>query len=236
MKYFLRIDDNTQGPYDVDQIREMLGRGVVPLTVLASEEKGTGEWSPTYLPALIGPEKPPSPATGPYYIIEGSETRGPYTTGQLRGMWNTGSITGKTMHCPEGDSEWRPLSSILHQLEPPAAPPPVAAQHSVPFVTAPKSKGVYIKIGIVVVIATLGAYAVASLERQYALSEEEDLVTAIQNGMPSWGNRREAEQTERHRDALAAIERNYYAHFALIWLVTTGGLLALSGWMTKREG
>jgi hypothetical protein len=33
------------------------------------------------------------------------------------------SITATTMHCREGDAEWQPLSSILEEIEPPAAPP-----------------------------------------------------------------------------------------------------------------
>lgn len=150
------------------------------------------------------------------------------------------------------------------------------------------------KIGIAVVVATLGAYAVASLERQHALSEEENRVTVMQNAEP-WGDaegirrrveweigrknaahdewrkaigtgtpadvasanrygerideeimeqkkawaaqdeknrdRREAAKREQHTDALAAIERKYYTHFALIWLAIVGVLLALSGWV-----
>jgi hypothetical protein len=80
-----------------------------------------------------------------YYIIEGEETKGPFTIGQLRSMWNTGSITGKTMHCQEGDESWRPLSSILDQLEP---PPVVVQQPSVVMVRATKSRGVYIILGL----------------------------------------------------------------------------------------
>ncbi|MBM3877027.1 MAG: DUF4339 domain-containing protein [Verrucomicrobia bacterium] len=86
-----------------------------------------------------------------YYILEGDDTKGPFTIGQLRSMWNTGSITTKTMHCREDDAEWRPLSSILHELEPPAKPPPLAAlpqQPSMVVVRPAKSRGVYIILGL----------------------------------------------------------------------------------------
>ena len=86
-----------------------------------------------------------------YYILEGEDTKGPFTIGQLRSMWSTGSITGKTMHCQEGDDQWRPLSAILHHLEPPpsVAPAPVyVSQPSVVMVRATKSRGVYIILGL----------------------------------------------------------------------------------------
>ena len=141
MKYFLQINEEKRGPYDEDQIREMLGRGVIPTVTLTLEENGTDERSLNYLPALSGPAKAPPPVAKPYYILQEDETKGPYTIGQLRGMWNMGSITGKTMHCQEGDSEWRPLSTILHQLEPPSAQRPTVTQPSVLAVAARKSRG-----------------------------------------------------------------------------------------------
>ena len=90
-------------------------------------------------------------------------------------------------------------------------------------------------VGITVLIATLGAYAVASLERAAALSEEQDRVTVMENGH-SWRDGVEGIKRleEEHKDALGVIERKYYTHFALIWLVTTGALLALSGQAAKR--
>ncbi len=73
-----------------------------------------------------------------YYILQNDETKGPYTLGQLRGMWNSGALTTETLHCQEGDSDWQPLSAILHELEPPPAPrhiltPPPAAAYSPPL-------------------------------------------------------------------------------------------------------
>ena len=82
-----------------------------------------------------------------YYIIQNDETKGPYTIGQLRSMWNAGAITGKVVFCKEGDAEWRPLSTILGELE----PLPAAAATPSPAVILTrqsKSRGIYIILGI----------------------------------------------------------------------------------------
>lgn len=62
-----------------------------------------------------------------YYILESNEAKGPYTLGQLRAMWNSGAVTGQTLHCQEGDAQWQPLHNMLGELEPPAAPPQIPA-------------------------------------------------------------------------------------------------------------
>jgi Flp pilus assembly protein TadB len=92
-------------------------------------------------------------------------------------------------------------------------------------------------MGITVLIATVLAYAVAGLERAATLSEEQDRMTVMENAH-SWRDGVEAIKRleEQHRDALAGIERKYYMHFALTWLVTTGALLALSGRAAKHWG
>jgi hypothetical protein len=59
----------------------------------------------------------------PYYILKGVDVIGPFTISQVRTMWNTGSITGQTMHCKDGDEQWIPLREILHLLEPPPSQP-----------------------------------------------------------------------------------------------------------------
>lgn len=51
-----------------------------------------------------------------YYILQNEETKGPYTLGQLKAMWNSGLITSETLHSQEGYSEWLPLSSIVQEL------------------------------------------------------------------------------------------------------------------------
>lgn len=59
-----------------------------------------------------------------YYILQNDETKGPYTIGQLRGMWSSGAITTDTLYCREGWSEWLPLLAMARELEalPPSAP------------------------------------------------------------------------------------------------------------------
>ena len=58
-----------------------------------------------------------------YYLFLSEEQKGPYTLSQLQTMWRSGNITGNTLFWQEGCSEWNPLSSILHVLEPPLAAP-----------------------------------------------------------------------------------------------------------------
>lgn len=151
MRYFLWNDEEKQGPYDEEEIRGLLERRAVPPTVLAAAEEGAGDWAPTHLPTLIGPAKPVLAVTKPYFLLENGNSRGPFTLGQLRSMWGTGTITINTMHCQEGDGHWRPLSSSLHLLEPPPAVAPADAAYSQPkvlIVRATKSRGVYIILGL----------------------------------------------------------------------------------------
>jgi hypothetical protein len=60
-----------------------------------------------------------------YYILQNDETKGPFTIGQLRTMWNSGAITAETLYCQEGFADWLPLRAIIREIEPPATPPPV---------------------------------------------------------------------------------------------------------------
>ena len=49
----------------------------------------------------------------PYYLwIEGKQA-GPYTIGQLHGMWNAGAITAQTPHWREGMKAWEPLGMVV---------------------------------------------------------------------------------------------------------------------------
>jgi hypothetical protein len=52
-----------------------------------------------------------------YYVIMEDQTKGPYTISQLRSMWESGVLTSKTMHCKEGDTEWKPLGVLLSLME-----------------------------------------------------------------------------------------------------------------------
>ena len=63
----------------------------------------------------------------------GGERKGPYTLGQMRAMWNAGTLTGDTLYWRDGQSNWEALSTIQGDLESavqrPSAPmPPPAPQ------------------------------------------------------------------------------------------------------------
>ena len=62
-----------------------------------------------------------------FYLHRDGAQTGPFTIGQLRSMWQSGSITAQTQYWFEGAPEWRPLINILRLLEPPAVAAPVAA-------------------------------------------------------------------------------------------------------------
>ena len=62
-----------------------------------------------------------------FYIIENSEIKGPFTIGQMRSMWNAGTVNLETKFCKEGYDEWAAMKLLLPLLEPPpVATPPTA--------------------------------------------------------------------------------------------------------------
>ena len=66
MKYFLWIDGKQAGPYEPEQIREMLGEGRIAAVTLGHPEDGKGEWSPiSSFPKIIEPPKPAAPISPP---------------------------------------------------------------------------------------------------------------------------------------------------------------------------
>lgn len=67
-----------------------------------------------------------------YYILQSDETKGPYTIGQLRSMWNSGTITGETLFCEEGYDEWLPLRRLQSELEPAPVVPPQSFARTLP--------------------------------------------------------------------------------------------------------
>ena len=67
-----------------------------------------------------------------YFILQNDETKGPYTLGQLKAMWNSGTVTMESLHCQEGYSEWLPLKVILGELEPTPMPPLVQPTANLP--------------------------------------------------------------------------------------------------------
>lgn len=99
----------------------------------------------------------------PYYVLINDETKGPYTMGQLRGMWNSGAVTAQTLHCQEGYDKWTPLSVILDQLEPTVAPPPLPGkqtQQDYPSASQLKKKGLGFVVGCIALLFGLLAVVI----------------------------------------------------------------------------
>ena len=72
-----------------------------------------------------------------YFIYSDGQNKGPYTLGQLRKMWETGTLTGSDLYCESGANKWSHLSDLEYDLEaPPVTPvahrPSYAPQH-VPY-------------------------------------------------------------------------------------------------------
>ncbi len=62
-----------------------------------------------------------------YFIRQNGETKGPYSIGQLRSMWLSGTVTADTQYCEEGLEDcWLHLRVLEQELDPPPAPPPDA--------------------------------------------------------------------------------------------------------------
>lgn len=51
-----------------------------------------------------------------FFLYAQGEQKGPYTIGQLRAMWSSGSITSDTQYCEEGGSEWKAMSLLEPKL------------------------------------------------------------------------------------------------------------------------
>jgi hypothetical protein len=62
-----------------------------------------------------------------YWITISDEQLGPYTIGQLRSMWHSGTITAETLYWQQGFENWYQLRHIINLLEgqQTATPPPV---------------------------------------------------------------------------------------------------------------
>lgn len=58
-----------------------------------------------------------------YWLCDpGGQPQGPFTMEQVREMLSAGRISPTSVVCPEGQSEWAPIGSVLAAS--PAAPPP----------------------------------------------------------------------------------------------------------------
>jgi hypothetical protein len=134
VKYFLYKNDYHSGPFVLERIREMLIENVVSENDIICEE-GKEEWIPisqviksfiSNTEIAVTVEAQPQLADI-FYILVDQATKGPYTLNQIKTMWSAGSVTVQTMFLQENTSEWMPLRSILHKLE----PPPIVASSSV---------------------------------------------------------------------------------------------------------
>lgn len=52
-----------------------------------------------------------------YYLWLNNTQTGPFTIGQLRSMWQTGSVTSLTLFWKEGMKDWKPLIDIVQLIE-----------------------------------------------------------------------------------------------------------------------
>lgn len=63
-KYFLWIDEKQDGPYEPEQIREMLDKGGISGSTLCHPENGSGGWTPiSYVQDIVRSLKHPVPPT-----------------------------------------------------------------------------------------------------------------------------------------------------------------------------
>ena len=115
-----------------------------------------------------------------YYVIQNGETNGPYTIGQLRAMWNSGTLTGETLYCREGWTEWLPLSAMIEELEPPVYVPPQNTSPPPLLSKLPKSKR---SIAVIVGLACLGVvvlFIIANAPSNDRNEARESVVTQYQ--------------------------------------------------------
>jgi TM2 domain-containing membrane protein YozV len=64
-----------------------------------------------------------------YWLLAGSEQKGPYTLSQLQSMWRAGSITADTLYFQQGLDEWAPISILSILLDPPQPPATPSPAH-----------------------------------------------------------------------------------------------------------
>lgn len=100
-----------------------------------------------------------------YYILQNEQTKGPYTMGQLRAMWNSGAITSETLHCQEGYTEWVSFKKILQQLEPHETPPPVSQfqAQQILKLQAPKKRNAAVVIIVASFVFVLVLFAIMTV-------------------------------------------------------------------------
>lgn len=127
---------------------------------------------PVGVPALqvSAPPPPPQSAVVPpvsfnavdsdsYYLNLNGQQSGPFTTGQLKSMWQSGTINAGTQYWQNGMNGWQSLANLKHFLDTPAQTPTSApivinnqvnqnvAAYPVGVMLSPKSRGTYIILG-----------------------------------------------------------------------------------------
>ena len=104
-----------------------------------------------------------------YTLWVDGQNAGPYTFGQIKLMWASGTINAKTLYWTEGKAEWKPLLDIARQLENAQAAPSLSttgesSQKNLQKKTAelprhPKGNTVTVWIWILLITCAVGAAA-----------------------------------------------------------------------------
>ena len=116
-----------------------------------------------------------------YYINQSGENYGPYTIDQLRSMWSGGQVTGDTLYCEEGYTEWLRLSALLDaQEQPPPFPSTARVRSRKPLVIAGIASAVLIVICIFA--AMLSPSGKPAVTVQQPAHSEQFRVLDISNG------------------------------------------------------
>jgi hypothetical protein len=127
--YNVTLNDQKYGPYDMEQLRQMVQRGTLTRDTLVWRE-GMVQWVPAgtirELLPLFGNNPPPSPTESKYYV---GISYGSYDMEQLRQMVQQGTLTRNTLIWREGMSQWVPAGTIqelssIFENNPPSLPPP----------------------------------------------------------------------------------------------------------------
>ncbi|MEQ1858462.1 MAG: NINE protein [Chthoniobacteraceae bacterium] len=95
-----------------------------------------------------------------YYIYRNDEQHGPYSVGQLRSMWKSGTITGDVPYRYADSDEWIPLSTISDELEGPTqtAPTPLHQYSAQSSLKTPSSKRILPAFLLCFFFGTLGIH------------------------------------------------------------------------------
>ena len=139
MKIYIGRNGQQQGPYSIEELNKLAQSEPITGNDMCWYQE-CADWIPlSQLPGFI-PTPPPTPATvSPafqqkqpsaaslptpesgmgtndnetlYYLVLDSEQAGPFTSGQLRAMWQNGKVNAQTKYCAAGGTSWRPLIDL----------------------------------------------------------------------------------------------------------------------------